>query len=72
MCKYCLRKPVFYNNDFYEWANEETIVRGDWTSLDIGVDEEGKLVLVAYGDGRAVYHPKYCPECGRRLENETD
>lgn len=23
-------------------------------------------------DGRAVYYPKYCPECGRKLEGKPD
>lgn len=69
MCKYCSRKPVFgYNNNFEEYQNEDSIASGAYTTLDIGVDEEGKLILIAYGDGRAVYYPKYCPECGRELQ----
>lgn len=70
-CKYCSRKPeLFHDGSFDEWENEETIASGSWTSMSVGVDADGRMRLVAVGDGRAEYYPKYCPECGRKLEYE--
>lgn len=70
-CKYCSRKPEFdRSGQFYDWDNEEEIARGPWTLMYAGVDENGDMTLVASGDGRAVYYPKYCPECGRKLEGK--
>lgn len=69
-CKYCSRKPECDSSGmFYEWDNEEEIARGAWTEIHIGVDERGRLRLTACGDGRADYFPKYCPECGRKLDD---
>lgn len=70
MCKYCSRTPVFLGKWFPEYENEEEIAYGPWTSIRLGVDEKGKLIIVAIGDGRAIYYPKYCPECGNKLEME--
>lgn len=30
----------------------------------------GEVVIRAYGDNTASYVPKYCPECGRRINTE--
>ena len=71
-CKYCSRKPERDSSDmFYEWEDEETIANGQWTTMYIGVDEHGRLRLTARGDGCADYFPKYCPECGRKLNGDT-
>lgn len=47
-----------------------TLAYGDWTNLfadrDIGPGVN-RLKLLAYGDGVAEYRPKFCPECGRRV-----
>ena len=70
-CKYCNRKPEFdKSGNFYEWDNEEEIAQGPWTLMCAGVDEKGRMILTAIGDERAVYYPKYCPECGRKLEGK--
>lgn len=67
-CRYCHRKPERDGSGcFYEWDNEDPIAEGPWTVMYIGVDEDGKLTLIASGDDRAVYYPKYCSECGRKL-----
>ena len=69
-CKYCSRKPeTSFNGYFYDGDNEEQVASGAWTSMYIGVDERGRLRLTACGDGRADYFPKYCPECGRKLDD---
>lgn len=69
-CKYCSRKPKeSFSGYFYDGDNEEQIASGAWTAMYIGVDERGRLRLTACGDGRADYFPKYCPECGRKLED---
>lgn len=70
-CRYCNRKPEFdKSGSFYEWDNEEEIAQGPWTLMYAGVDEKGRMILTASGDGRAVYYPKYCPECGRKLNRK--
>ena len=47
-----------------------TLAYGDWTRLCADVDTgpgTDSLKLLAYGDGVAEYKPKFCPECGRRV-----
>ncbi len=69
MCKYCNRKPVFDSAGYYEtWSNKETVATGAYSSLSIGVDASGKLIILGGGDDDTEpYYPKYCPECGRKL-----
>ena len=75
-CKLCSMKPKFsldpctgrkeYTGD---WRNEFEIARGPWTVIYGGVNCDGEVRLTASGDGRADYYPKFCPECGRRLND---
>ena len=68
-CRYCQQKPRFERDGgFYEWDNEIAVAEGGWTAMYIGVDADGAVRLTASGDDRADYYPKYCPECGRRIE----
>lgn len=68
-CKYCTRKPEFDTYGYFcYWDSGETVASGAYTSLSLGVDENGKMVIVAYGDDQAVYYPSYCPACGRKLK----
>lgn len=69
-CKFCHQTPDFFGDFFEEWGPENNInlAKGSWTSLCIGVDRDGNTVLRAFGDGIAEYYPKFCPECGRKLE----
>ena len=43
------------------------IADGDYAELLFGVEHGGRYVMVAEGEGRAFYYPRFCPECGRRL-----
>lgn len=49
------------------------LARGYWTNLfadaDIGPGINS-MKLLAYGDGVAEYRPKFCPECGRRVNDD--
>lgn len=71
-CGYCNQKPKFDSDGYYEkYWNEVEIADGAWTSLKIGVDEEGRICMRALGDGYTEnYYPKYCPNCGRKLQGE--
>lgn len=60
MCKYCDKDNV------YEEKRTE-----DYTTLEIE-NFYGEVYIRAYGDGCVGYMPKYCPECGRKLKDETD
>ena len=64
-CKWCSRKPVFSGSYCLNCDNEEALADGDWTILYMGCDEVGRIRLTACGDGRADYYPKFCPECGK-------
>lgn len=76
-CKLCSMKPE-YTLDPYtgrkeytgDWDNEFDLVSGGWTAMYGGVDSDGRIRITAVGDDRADYYPKFCPECGRRLEEQ--
>lgn len=40
---------------------------GAWTELSAMRNEDNDILIVAIGDGRAEFKPKYCPLCGRQL-----
>ena len=46
------------------------ICHGHWTSLAIRRDELGLYSIVALGDGEAEMDIKYCPICGRDLDED--
>lgn len=71
-CSYCNQKPKLDSDGSFEnYWNEIEIAEGAWTSLKIGVDEEGRICMRALGDGYTEnYYPKYCPNCGRKLQGE--
>ena len=49
------------------------LARGYWTDLFADVEIGpgiNSLKLLAYGDGVAEYRPKFCPECGRRVNDD--
>lgn len=71
-CRFCHQAPVINDGYFYEGDNEIRLVSGGWTSLNIGVNADGDVVMRACGDNYTEdYFPKYCPECGRKLKKEA-
>lgn len=73
MCKFCERKPVINEefNAFFIFENCETLVAGEgaYEEIGIGVDKNGNLLLIAFGMNQSdYYYPKFCPECGRKLQ----
>lgn len=48
---------------------EIQIASGPWTDM-FAEWEKGVLSLYAYGDGKAYYKPNFCPECGRRVNED--
>lgn len=71
-CPFCHQKPVFFKNlvgELNYCACQKELSSGGWTTLYIGVDRIGHTVLRACGeDCTDDYYPKFCPECGRKLE----
>lgn len=70
MCKYCEIVPKYDDDDLWDnyWDNEIDIAKQScWTGLRMGILRDGKIYIVATGDDRVFYYPKYCPECGRKL-----
>ena len=51
-----------------EKDKQEYICHGNWNSLAIRRDRLGLYSIVALGDGEAEMHIKYCPICGRDLD----
>lgn len=66
MCEYCDLKNYneFEDNDF-----RLLIHSGSWTSLYIQ-RLRGHWYMIAIGDGEAYGNIKFCPFCGRKLEEE--
>lgn len=71
-CAYCHQELVLCRNGYYyEFDNQIELAAGGRTCLYIGVDVDGNTVMRACGDDyTSDYHPKYCPECGRRLNEK--
>jgi len=71
MCKICGIKAQFYNDGCFNYYDSSiSLAKGGWTSLCAGKDENDKVVMYGYGDGKTdLYYPKYCPECGRKLHD---
>lgn len=70
-CKICGIKPSFWSDGTYlRYESAITLVDGGWTALRAGKDENDKVIMYGYGDGKTdLYYPKYCPECGRKLHD---
>ena len=52
--------------------NESILIsRGDWVDLLLYKNEYGYHIM-GMGDGNAYMNIKYCPLCGRQLEEEDD
>lgn len=72
MCEFCNQEPVFDGEEteenYLDYASEKALSGGGWTTLFIGVDAKGRIVLRACGDGYTDnYYPNFCPVCGRDL-----
>ena len=60
MCNCC--------NNVSWWNAEPLAKQDDYVFLKLGCTEEGEIIIAAETDySTAVYHPKFCPECGRKI-----
>lgn len=52
--------------------NQRLRVAGSgYTELQVGVDQYGRLYLVAVGEDESDwYYPNFCPKCGKNLTNQ--
>lgn len=70
-CPICQCKLIAYGSvedyDFCESTIE--IASCDFVSIRAGKDQNNKTSLIACGDDKLFYYPKYCPECGRKLHD---
>ena len=73
-CPLCSMKPFFYDDRLNglrwgQYESSETISSGPWTWLKACKDKDNRLALYGVGeDFTEMYYPKFCPECGRKLE----
>ena len=69
-CPFCHQKLKLSRQSFYSNSdNEMELASGGWTCLYIGLDPNGRTVMRACGDDYTNnYYPKFCPECGRDLQ----
>lgn len=58
-CAYCSEHGFF----------EETLQQTEHTSIAI-CNHFGDVVVVAYGDEAVGFQPKFCPMCGRKINDE--
>lgn len=56
----------------FKYANGLEIVNGPWIGLSRYFDVNGKPYLMATAEEDTErYYFKYCPECGRKINNEN-
>ncbi len=68
-CEFCSQKPVISEGVYDYCESQIEISTGCWISMYIGANENGEVVMRACADDSTDdYHPKYCPECGRKLQ----
>lgn len=73
-CPLCSIKPYFYDDriDGLTWnkyASSKILASGSGPWLIACKDPDNRLALHALcDDGAELYYPKFCPECGRKLE----
>lgn len=73
-CTLCSIKPFFYDDGveglrYSQYESSKVLSAGPWTWIKACKDEDNRLALYAVGDENTeLYYPKFCPECGRRLE----
>lgn len=68
MCEFCDLR--YDESGRFSWNREQhtTVVDGEWTAIERGVEWNGRLFLEGVSNGCTDrYYPKYCPECGRKL-----
>ena len=73
MCEYCNQKFVKKkkNEQFNKYDNQVHLVSGGWTSVLMGLNEQGEFVLRGCGeDYTDDIVINYCPFCGRKLTKD--
>lgn len=68
-CKLCSMEPYFDpDGEWSMYASSETLETGAWVTLYACKDKDDRLAI--YGSAECftdLYYPKYCPECGKRI-----
>lgn len=69
-CEFCGQKPVIDGGGYYDsFASQKLLASGGWTSLYIGANSNGDIVMRACGDDYTDdWLPTFCPCCGRKLK----
>lgn len=73
-CPLCSIKPYFYSDRiegliWSQYESSKVLSSGPWSWLKACKDKDNRLALYAVGDeDTELYYPKFCPECGRKLE----
>ena len=62
-CNYC-QKDKIEPMDYVELSKSEYI------ALFLRPLKDDGMVLVAMGEGETKYYPKFCPECGRKVNGK--
>lgn len=69
-CSFCTARYAAFMPWQHEREQRKELVPGGWTTLERGVDADNHTLIIAVGDDETDrYYPKFCPECGRKLEN---
>ena len=70
LCPFCHVKPVRYTDGCINRPESGILLAGNgcYSQLYIGTDDVGPAMWAAGDDYTESYHPKFCPECGRKLE----
>lgn len=72
MCKYCeLKLKIDEDIGYEKYENSIELASGGWTTLYIGIDKDGNVVLRALGDGYTNdCLINFCPFCGRKVNKK--
>lgn len=73
MCLYCEIEPVFttdaHGQDVYDKDKSQKVLDpgGMYSQLVMGTDEDNQVFIEADEGANRLWHPNFCPVCGRDL-----
>ena len=58
---------------FCQSGKHFVLVEGNYSTLGVNCDSENRIFMYGSGDDETdYYYPRYCPNCGRRINEDME